>query len=133
MTKQLILFTTTLTLLITACNFSSSHTKVPEIKNEDELSATLDSLVTSEGMNINGTYNNVNGTETVSAELIVYNAEGLEKGVLAKKKVARKLAKAFYQSIENRKEYNQIIVTFVFQDGHYTEQQRVGFTPKELR
>lgn len=133
MKKQLILFTTTLILVLAACNFSSSHTKVPEIKNEDELSATLDSLVTSDGMNVNGTYNNVNGVETVSAELTIYNAEGLEKGINAKRKIARKLAKTFYQSIKNKKEYTQVIVTFVFQEGHYTEQQRVGFTPKELK
>ena len=130
--KQLIL-PAMVGLFITACTFRSSSTKNPVIANQEELETSLNSLVESEGFDVSGIHTNENGLETTTAELIVYNAKGLEKGVFAKKKTARKLAKAFYDGLQNKKDYNHISVTFIFRDGHYTEQQRLNFTPKELR
>lgn len=131
--KNLLLLIVTIGLFFSACTFRTNSTNNPVIQNMQALSDSLNANVAAQEYNVSGTSQNVNGVQTNYAELTVYNAEGLPKGVTAKKDIALKLAKIFYESIENKKDYNQIYITFLFKDGAIQEQQRLPFSPKQLR
>ena len=130
--KQIILLTAILSLLVSSCTYTSTSTKFPQIDNEESLTASIDSLVPNAGLNISGTESNVNGNVTSDAEITLIDAEGLKKGIAGKQKIALNIAKLFYKNITNKKEYNQFYVTFVFQDGSFTETQRLVFSSKQL-
>lgn len=131
--KYLLVFVATIGLFLSACTFRTSSTNNPVIEDMQALGDSLNTTVTATEFNATGTSQNVNGVETNYAELTVYNAQGLPKGVMAKNDIALKLAKIFYKSIENKKDYNQINVTFLFIDGAIQEQQRLTFSPRQLR
>lgn len=130
--KQFILLTAIISLVWASCTFTSTSTKFPEINNQETLAAAIDSLVPNSGLDVNGSAKNVNGTATNEAELIVYNPEGLKKGIAGKQQIAFAIAKTFYQNIANKNEFNQFFVTFVFKDGNLSETQRFAFSSKQL-
>ncbi len=81
---------------------------------------------------MNGSSNNVNGSVTNEAELTIYNAEGLKKGTVGKQQIAYAIARTFYRNIANKNEFNQFFVTFVFEDGSFSETQRFSYSSKQL-
>ena len=131
--KQFLFLTAMVALLFASCTFTSTSTKTPEIDQPEALTASIDSLVPNSGLDLNGSSRNVNGMVTNEAELIVYNAEGLKKGTAGKQQIAFAIAQTLYQNIANRKEFNQFLVTFVFQDGNFSETQRFAFSHQQLK
>ena len=131
--KQFLFLTTIIGLLLASCTFTSTSSKAPEIDNPEALNTAVDSLVPNSGIDLNGSSQNVNGSVTNEAELIVYNAEGLKKGTAGKQQIAFALAQTFYQNIANKKEFDQFLVTFVFQDGSFSETQRFAFSHQQLK
>ncbi len=130
--KHIILLITLLSLFV-GCTYTSTSPKIPQIDTVESFTASIDSLVPNGGLNVNGTESNVNGTVSSEAEITVIDAKGLKKGIAAKQKMALNIAKIFYKNISNKKEYTQFYVTFVFQDGSFTETQRLVFTSKQLK